>query len=114
MNTPFAASILVIEDDPLQIRLYAQALAGYRLTCVSSATAALDFLKQQSPDLILLDNLLKNGEVGLDFLPRLKDAAAHVPVIVISGTPGQWIALARRGRLRWPGSIVWFLQGLPR
>ena len=86
MNTLFAASILVIEDDPQQIRLYTQALAGYRLTCVSSATAALDFLKQQSPDLILLDNILKNGELGVEFLPRLKEAAAHVPVIVISGT----------------------------
>ena len=86
MNTPFAASILVIEDDPLQIRLYAQALAGYRLTCVNSATAALAVIAKQTPDLILLDNLLKNGEIGLEFLPRLKDAAAHVPVIVISGT----------------------------
>jgi DNA-binding NtrC family response regulator len=86
MNALFAASILVVEDDPLQIRLYTQALAGYRLTCVSNATAALAVIEKQPPDLILLDNVLQNGEVGLEFLPRLKDAAAHVPVIVISGT----------------------------
>ncbi len=86
MNTLCAASILVVEDDPQQIRLYAQALAGYRITCVSSATAALAAIGKQTPDLILLDNVLQNGEIGLEFLPRLKQAAAHVPVIVISGT----------------------------
>lgn len=86
MNTPFTASILVVEDDPQQVRLYTQALSGYRLTCVSSATAALSVIGKRSPDLILLDNVLQNGEIGVEFLPRLKEAAAHVPVIVISGT----------------------------
>ena len=86
MNQSVAASILIVEDDPFQTRLYQQALAGYRLTCVSSATAALAAIQQQPPDLILLDNVLHHGEIGVDFLPRLKDAAAHVPVIVISGT----------------------------
>ena len=33
------ASLLIIEDEPEQLRLYAQALAGYRLTCVSTASA---------------------------------------------------------------------------
>ena len=36
--------------------------------------------------MILLDHVLAGGEFGTDFLPRLKDAAAHVPVIMISGT----------------------------
>jgi CheY-like chemotaxis protein len=82
------ASILVVEDDPKQLRLYAKALHGYRLTCVSSGTAALAALAEARPDLILLDNILNEGERGLELLPRLKDAAAHVPVIIISGTLG--------------------------
>lgn len=86
MNPSFAASILVVEDDLQQVRLYMQTLSGYRLTCVASATAALTAIKKQIPDLILLDNVLQNGEIGLEFLPRLKQAAAHVPVIMISGT----------------------------
>lgn len=82
------ASILIVEDDPKQLRLYSKALRGYRLTCVSSGTAALKSLADDVPDVILLDHVLAEGERGVDFLPRLKEAAAHVPVIVISGTLG--------------------------
>jgi response regulator of citrate/malate metabolism len=38
------------------------------------------------PDLIILDNILAQGEVGSAFLPRLKAAAAHVPIVIVSGT----------------------------
>ncbi|HAV61513.1 MAG TPA: response regulator receiver protein, partial [Verrucomicrobiales bacterium] len=33
-----------------------------------------------------LDHILAEGQKGLEFLPRLKAAAAHVPIIIISGT----------------------------
>lgn len=86
MSEPFDAALLIVEDEPEQLRLYAQALAGYRLTCVSTASAALEILARQPPDLILLDHVLAQGELGLDALPMLRQAAAHVPVIIISGT----------------------------
>jgi DNA-binding NtrC family response regulator len=82
------ASILVVEDDPKQLKLYGKALRGYHLTCVSSMTAALKALGEARPDLIILDNILADGERGAVSLPRLKEAAAHVPVIMISGTLG--------------------------
>lgn len=85
-STQSAATILVIEDDPQQLWLYSRALRNYRLTSVSTASAALASLKTATPDLILLDHVLGEGELGVEFLPRIKDAAAHVPVIVISGT----------------------------
>ena len=80
------ASILIVEDDPKQLKLYAKALRGYRLTCVATGTAALQTLAETRPDLVILDNILDAGERGIDFLARLKSAAAHVPVILISGT----------------------------
>ncbi len=86
MNASIAASILIIEDDPEQIRLYSQALSGYRLTIVTTGTAGLAALRDRPPDLILLDNILQGGETGLEFIPRLKEIAAHVPIIMISGT----------------------------
>lgn len=86
MATAKIADILIIEDEPQQLRLYSKALRGYRLTCVANGTAALAELEKHVPDVIILDHILADGELGTDFLPRLKDAAAHVPVIVISGT----------------------------
>ena len=80
------ASILIIEDDPQQLKLYAKALRAYQLTCVTTGSAALTALAATKPDLIILDNILDAGERGVEFLSRLKDAAAHVPVILISGT----------------------------
>jgi len=86
MNPPLSASILLVEDDPQQLRVYARALRGCRLTCVPNGTAALAALNERLPDLIILDHVLADGERGVEFLPRLKAVAAHVPVIVISGT----------------------------
>ena len=80
------ASILIVEDDPCQVRTYARALRGHRLTCVASGTAALAALAQEVPDLIILDQILADGERGVEFLPRLKELAGHVPIIIISGT----------------------------
>jgi len=86
MGESATAAILIVEDDPKQLRLYSKALRGYRLTCVSTGSAALKSLAESTPDLILLDHVLEAGERGTDFLPQLKEAAAHIPVIVISGS----------------------------
>jgi two-component system, cell cycle response regulator DivK len=80
------ASILIIEDDPKQVWLYTKALRGYRLTCVANGSAALKEMEQKLPDIIILDQVLANGELGTEFVPRLKRAAAHVPIIIISGS----------------------------
>jgi DNA-binding NtrC family response regulator len=80
------ASILIVEDDPKQLKLYGRALRGYGLTCVSSGSAALRVIAEAKPDLVILDNILDDGEKGMEFLPKLKAVAAHVPVIMISGT----------------------------
>lgn len=103
----FAASILIVEDDPQQVRLYAQALSEYRLTFVGHGTAALAVLKVDLPDLILLDHVLQNGERGLEFLPRFKAVAAHVPVILVSGTLD---VRAQLTALSGPGSAHYVIE----
>lgn len=80
------STILIVEDDAEQLRLYLKALRGHRLTCVKSGTEALASLAENLPDLVILDHVLAQGERGTDFIPKLKAAAAHVPIIVISGT----------------------------
>jgi DNA-binding NtrC family response regulator len=88
MSMPAAPTptILVVEDDPNQFRLYGKVLKGYRLTCVVNATAALKALEERLPDIIILDHVLAGGERGADFLPKLKELAAHVPIVIVSGT----------------------------
>src|SRR5882724_6844662 len=86
MTDSASASILIVEDEPEQLRLYTHAFAGYRLICVSATSTALQLLAKQPPDLIILDHVLAQGELGLKALPSIKAAVAHVPVIVISGT----------------------------
>jgi CheY-like chemotaxis protein len=80
-----SASILIVEDNPQQVWLYEQALRNYRLTCVTTGTAALEALTRTMFDVIILDHILAEGERGLAFIPPLKAIAAHVPIIVISG-----------------------------
>jgi len=86
MSERALANILIIEDDPQQVWFYSKALRGYRLTCVPSATGALAEIERGLPDLIILDHVLSGGELGVQFIPRLKTLAMHVPIIVVSGT----------------------------
>lgn len=86
MSERALANILIVEDDPQQVWFYSRTLRGYRVTCVPNATAALKELERRLPDLIILDHVLSGGELGVPFLPRLKELAAHVPVIIVSGT----------------------------
>ena len=82
MNKP---CILVIEDDDLQYEIYEEALANYQLTRVRTGTEALASLAQVQPDVILLDHILDEGELGLEYLPEFKEALPHVPIVIVSG-----------------------------
>lgn len=78
--------ILIIEDDPLHLDLYREALEPeYDILTAQSVTRAFPLIAQQLPDLIILDHVLAEGELGLEFLPELKELIPHVPVIIISG-----------------------------
>ncbi len=77
--------ILVIEDDDLQYELYEEALKDYELIRAKTASRALLSLPKDRPHLILLDHVLARGELGLEYLPEMKDLLPYVPIIVVSG-----------------------------
>ena len=87
-STPptWAAAVLIVEDDPDQVRLYSKALRQYRLLTATNGTEALRIVRDEIPDVIILDHILSAGEKGTDFLPILKTELAHVPVVIVSGT----------------------------
>jgi DNA-binding NtrC family response regulator len=82
MNTP---TILIIEDDDLQYEIYEDALSKYKLLRATSGSAALAQIPQRPPDVLILDHVLGEGELGLDFLPEFKELLPFVPIIVVSG-----------------------------
>ena len=79
------ASILIVEDDDLQYEIYEEALRDYHLTRALNGTQALAAMAKKPPDLLILDHVLADGELGLDFLPELKELLPFVPVIIVSG-----------------------------
>jgi len=66
MNPPV---ILIVEDDDLQFEIYEEALAKYKLVRVKNGSEALARIPHQPPDVLILDHVLAEGELGLDFLP---------------------------------------------
>lgn len=82
MNAP---KILIIEDDDLQYEIYEDALARYKLVRVLKGSQALATVAKDAPDAVILDHVLADGELGLDFLPGLKEVLPFVPIIIVSG-----------------------------
>ena len=82
MNPPV---ILIIEDDDLQYEIYEEALAQYQLLRVKTGSEALAQIPRRPPNLLILDHALADGELGLDFLPELKELLPFVPIIIVSG-----------------------------
>ncbi len=75
------SNILIIDDDPHINSIVSKALKaeGYTVSQAFSGTEALMVLKNERPDLILLDLMLP-GLSGEELLPQIK----NVPVIVVS------------------------------
>ena len=88
MTTANGGALLVVDDDPISRRLLAANLQrqGYTVQTAEDGQQALDLLRAQTFDVVLLDLLMPNLN-GYQVLERMKadDVLRHVPVIVISG-----------------------------
>src|SRR6267154_1552672 len=65
--------------------MYEETLSKYALTRVTSGSEALVRIARNRPDVLILDHVLDKGELGLDFLPEIKELLPHVPLIIVSG-----------------------------
>ena len=83
--------ILVVEDDPPTLTLLDKILAGagYRVTGVPDAMAAIKVAHADPPDLVLLD-LVIPGVDGCGACALLKrEPSFHAPIVVLSGRPNE-------------------------
>lgn len=82
-----AARILVVDDNPVNLRLAAQVLelAGHEVLRAADAEQAEEMLLQDIPDLILMDIALpgKDG-LALTRLIRADRRLKHVPIIAVT------------------------------
>ncbi len=82
--------VLVVEDEPDLAALIAYQLTrdGIRVEAAATGAAALDAVRREMPDLILLDRMLSGmkGDVVLKALRRVKGTSG-IPVLVLTARP---------------------------
>ncbi len=82
-------TILIVEDDPLSMRLTADLfeLNGFNTLCCEDGSSALETLKNDIPDIILLDiNMPKMN--GFEVYKRIREDSRlnQIKVIALSGS----------------------------
>ena len=82
-----SSTILIVDDEPNIRRMLGSLLRaeGYRVREAGSARGALAEVQTEQPDAVLMDLYMEGAETGLDALPRLKEAAPDLPVVMMSG-----------------------------
>jgi len=85
--TSASTKVLVIEDDGLIRRLLRATLPprGFAVTEATSGAAALELLKNDPPDLIIMDLGLPDMN-GLGLLRHIRASGSDVPIVVLSYT----------------------------
>lgn len=81
------ATILIVDDDQLLVRMYQKKLEndGYKVITAHDGKMALDTLMEGIPDLILLDIMMPELN-GLELLKKLKETerTKNIPVILLT------------------------------
>ena len=87
------AKILIVDDEPINIKVIQKLLAGegyVRTTATSQATDAVSTIYRETPDLVLLDIMMPQIS-GLEILERLRadEEMARLPVIILTASNDQ-------------------------
>jgi len=83
-------SILVVDDEPLILELLVQflTLRGYRVRAAKSGREALALVRQESPQMILLD-ILMPGMNGVEVLRELRALEFAGSVVALTGAQSE-------------------------
>jgi CheY-like chemotaxis protein len=92
MSTPVQMpKILLVEEDAtlLEITGFRLELLGYEVVTQESAERALEWLKDELPSLIIVDQVLP-GLDGIEFINRLSNdmQTSDIPIMVLSTNSG--------------------------
>ena len=78
-------SILIIEDEPIFRMNYRTVLEsnGYIVREATTGIAGYDMIRQERPDLVLLDLILPEAN-GFETLSKIRDLDKNLPVIIFT------------------------------
>jgi CheY-like chemotaxis protein len=117
-SMPSALNVLVIDDDPMQLRTAQRILSrrGHRVTAIASGREALARMQTlqahadlKSPyDLIMLDMLLNEADDGLTLSERICERFPNQKCIIVSGH-----APSERGLLAVERGLTWLCKPYP-
>jgi CheY-like chemotaxis protein len=83
-----AAKILVADDDPdfVEVTRIVLEKAGYGVVSAANGDQALDQVRTEKPDLMLLDVMMRTVTDGLEACLRLRDdaVARYLPVVMVT------------------------------
>lgn len=84
--------VLIVEDDPVQRRTYLKLfeLHGHKVILTQTAIAAVDVLRTEKVDLVILDYELDGTMTGVEvahFVVTLNKFGHHCEVFMVSGFP---------------------------
>ncbi|PZD74091.1 putative signaling protein [Acaryochloris thomasi RCC1774] len=90
--------LLVIDDDPVDIKLLSTYLSGhpqlrFELQAAHSLSEGLSCLKQDDVDVVLLDLFLQDGGEGLPTFRRLYDHCRDIPIVILTGLQDESLAV---------------------
>lgn len=90
--------LLLVEDNPGDAQLVSELLVDqpcerFRVVHVPAVAAAVKALQSTSVDVIVLDLGLPDGS-GVDVVKAMRDVAAEVPMVVLTGIDDEDLALA--------------------
>jgi diguanylate cyclase (GGDEF)-like protein/PAS domain S-box-containing protein len=97
MDAPKPISVLLIENNPDDVALIRRSLAPSQsfsasITHADTLRTGLECLKNDHIDVVLMDLGLPDGQ-GLDTFEQAFAAAAHVPIIILSGFDDEELAM---------------------
>jgi DNA-binding NarL/FixJ family response regulator len=77
-------SILVVEDDPAQLRALTRQLSSYRVSTVASAEAALDVLRGLEPISAAVVDIGLPGMSGLELVEQIRQSRPRLPIVMLT------------------------------
>lgn len=112
------AQILLIDDNPTQLKVREMVLrgAGFMVSVATNAGSALALMKTAGDHYraVVTDHMLE-GHTGVDFLRELRSFNSEIPVVVLTGMPdieGEYDGLNAMVRQKPlpPGELIALVQ----